>query len=87
MTNEQRILTIEDKLTHAFQPTQLSVIDESHKHVGHAGAKSGRGHFKIRIAADCFNGKNELQVHRAIYKALDDLMTTDIHALSIELIP
>ena len=86
MTNEQRIELITECLTKAFNPSQLTVIDESHKHVGHEGAKSGLGHFRLRIAADSFENANELQVHRLIYNALGSLMTTDIHALSIELI-
>lgn len=86
MTNEQRIELITECLTNAFNPSQLSVIDESHKHVGHAGAKSGMGHFKLRIAAEALATKTPLQAHRLIYDALGSLMTTDIHALSIELI-
>ena len=86
MNNQQRLETIQHCLTQAFHPIQLEVIDESQKHIGHAGAKTGLGHFKIRIATPAFQNKSELQIHRMIYTALGDMMTTDIHALSIELI-
>lgn len=85
MTNEQRVAVITERLTAAFTPSQLNVIDESHKHVGHAGAKTGLGHFKVCIRAAQFSGKSELTVHRMIYAALGDLMKTDIHALSIDI--
>lgn len=86
MTNEKRVELITNCLTKAFKPTHLTVIDESHKHVGHKGAQSGLGHFKLCIAADNFTGKSELQIHRLIYNALGSLMTTDIHALSIDIL-
>jgi BolA protein len=85
MTNEQRITAITEKLETAFQPSLLEVIDESHKHIGHEGAKTGMGHFKVRINATSLNNLSEIKAHRAIYTSLDSLMKTDIHALSIEL--
>lgn len=71
----------------AFDPQQLEVIDESHRHVGHVGARDGRGHFRVRIASRAFSGHSPIQVHRAIYAALGTLMETDIHALAIEILP
>ena len=70
----------------AFAPTRLELIDDSHRHAGHAGAREG-GHFILRIAAPAFAGKRPLECHRMIYAALGELMRTDIHALSIELLP
>lgn len=86
MTHDERIEAITARLQEAFAPTFLEVIDESHKHIGHEGAKSGLGHFKLRICADALKALPEIKAHRAIYGALGDLMTTDIHALSIEMI-
>ena len=57
---------------------------EAAEKAGHAGAKDGRGHFKVVIEADVFAGKNRIQCHRMVYDALDTLMQTDIHALSID---
>jgi BolA protein len=69
----------------AFAPTYLEIIDDSHRHAGHAGARQG-GHFRLRIAAPAFAGKRALECHRMIYAALGELMQTDIHALAIELL-
>ncbi|WDS38072.1 BolA family protein [Pseudoxanthomonas sp.] len=67
-----------------LQPAQLALEDESHLHAGHAGARDGRGHFRVRVVSDVFAGKLPLARHRAVYAALGDLMQTDIHALSID---
>lgn len=81
----RRVAAIRERIEAALEPAALEVIDESHLHVGHAGARDGRGHFRVRIRSDALAGKSRLVCHRAIYDALGDLMTTDIHALAIEL--
>ena len=81
--NEQRLHAIRERLEQAIAPQSVEVIDESHKHVGHAGAKDGRGHFVVNVTADAFAEKSLIQRHRMIYEAMGDLMETDIHALSI----
>ncbi len=82
--NAERIERMRERLTAELQPTHLEIIDESHLHVGHAGAKEGKGHFRVRIASPKLEGLRPLQRHRLIYDALGDMMDTDIHALSIE---
>ncbi|MEX2497346.1 MAG: BolA family protein [Wenzhouxiangellaceae bacterium] len=82
--NEARAARIRTLLEQALAPQSLEVIDESHLHVGHAGARDGRGHFRIRIVAAQFAGRSRLARHRMIYDALGDMMETDIHALAIE---
>jgi BolA protein len=82
--NEARIAAIRDRIEQALAPAALEVIDESHKHIGHEGAKDGRGHFLVKITSDRFQGLRPLQRHRLVYEAVGDLMQTDIHALSIE---
>lgn len=67
-----------------LEPSQLDLIDESHKHAGHEGARDGRGHFRVRIVAAQFEGRAPLARHRLVYAALGDLMQTDIHALAID---
>ena len=79
----ERSARIETILTDAFSPDELLVKDQSHLHAGHAGAKDGRGHFEVIIVADAFGGCSRIDCHRMIYSALGQLMTTDIHALSI----
>lgn len=80
----RRLELIRELLVEAFSPSEIEVLDESHKHVGHAGARDGRGHFAVRLRSACFSGKAPLARHRAVYGALGDLMQTDIHALSIK---
>jgi len=64
-------------------PEHIEIVDESALHAGHAGARSGGGHYQLTLIAAIFAGQNSMARHRAIYQALGDLMTTRIHALSI----
>lgn len=77
-----RIAEIRQRLA-SLEPELVELEDESHRHAGHAGARSGGGHFELRIVAACFSGKPTLARHRMIYTALGELMQTRIHALSI----
>lgn len=77
----QRIQTI---LEAEFSPTELQIQDDSHLHAGHAGARSGKGHFTVILSSEKFRDKSLLQCHRLVYDALDEMMQTDIHALSIK---
>ncbi|MDF3981766.1 BolA family transcriptional regulator [Luteibacter sp. PPL201] len=79
---EEKVERIRRLLTGALAPVELDVIDEGHKHAGHAG--EGRGHFFARIVSPAFAGKNPIQRHRMVYEALGDMMPDGIHALSIE---
>ena len=79
----QRVESIRTALQ-ALEPSTLLVIDESHKHAGHAGARSGGGHFNLTIVSNVFDGKGLLQRHRMVYDALGSAMQTDIHALTIK---
>lgn len=83
MIAEQRQQLMQQRLNSALSPTFLEIEDESHLHIGHPGAKSGGGHFKITIASAQFKDKNELACHRLVYAALGDLMDAEIHAVSI----
>jgi len=75
---------IRQRLEAALDPERLEIQDEGHKHVGHPGARDGRGHFHVDAVAAAFDGLGRLQRHRLIYDALGELMSTDIHALSID---
>jgi BolA protein len=79
-----RVDTIRSRLVAALAPDALDIEDESHRHAGHAGARDGRGHFRVRIVSAAFEGRNAIARHRAVYAALGDLMQTDIHALAID---
>lgn len=78
-----RIKLIQDRLQNAFSPLHLEVIDDSHKHVGHAGSKGGAGHYTVVIAADCFAQQSRIEAHRHVYQVLNDLIPEQIHALQI----
>jgi BolA protein len=83
MTSSTRVAEIRARLEAAFKPDVLEIVDESHRHAGHAGARDGRGHFAVRIVSDRFAGIKTLARHRMVYAALGSLMQTDIHALSV----
>ena len=67
-----------------LHPAQLEIVDDSHKHAGHEGARSGGGHYTLHIVAEQFAGKPTLGRHRMIYSALGEMMKHDIHALNIK---
>ena len=62
----------------------LQVVDESHLHVGHAGAASGAGHFRVVIVSERFEGKSAVERQRLVYDALSEQMGGEIHALSMQ---
>jgi BolA protein len=73
---------IRERLAAALAPSELEVLDEGHKHAGHANA--GKGHFHVRIVSGAFAGVLPIKRHRMVYAALDGLMDQGIHALSID---
>ena len=81
--NPERVARITELLTEALDPVVLEVTDDSHKHAGHAGARTGQGHFSVHVVSQAFAGKLPLARHRLVYAALGAMMETDIHALSI----
>ena len=75
---------ITEKLTTAFSPQSLKVLDESHLHEGHAGAREGgQTHYRVYIVADAFKGKIRVERHRMINSALTTELAGSIHALAI----
>ncbi len=84
MSASDRIERMRSRLHEALRPTVMDIVDESHLHAGHAGARSGRGHYRLRIVSRQFEGLLPLARHRAIYEALGEMMQTDIHALTIQ---
>jgi len=74
---------IQQKLA-ALSPESLEILDESGKHAGHEGAKSGGGHYQLLIVSRQFAGKPAQQRHRMVYEALGPMMKKEIHALAIK---
>jgi BolA protein len=84
MPADTRQTQIDQTLRDQLAATHVQVIDESHLHVGHAGAASGGGHYRAVIVADGFEGKTSVERQRMVYAALGDLMRSEIHALSMQ---
>lgn len=83
MALEQEIRTA---LEAAFTPTSLAVINESHKHAGHAGDDgSGESHWRVEIEASALDGQSRIAKHRAIHSALGTDIIGRIHALSLQI--
>src|SRR3990172_8666914 len=76
-----RVAMIKQCLQAALGPLSIEILDESHRHAGHAGAQGG-GHFQVTLVADVFNGKRLLERHRMLYDELGPAMKRKIHALS-----
>ncbi len=75
---------ITEKLTKAFTPEKVEVVDESHQHAGHAGHRpGGETHFRVYIVADAFRGKSRLERHRMINETLVGELRGGVHALAI----
>ena len=74
---------IRQRLQQVFEPVELLVKDQSHLHIGHEGAKDGKGHFDVTIVAPAFEGASRVHRHQMVYDALHDLLESDIHALRI----
>ncbi|SFO02316.1 BolA protein [Nitrosospira briensis] len=74
---------IREKLS-VLEPVKIEILDESPRHAGHAGAKSGGGHYLLTIVSPKFAGKSALERHRLIYTALQEMMHKNIHALSVK---
>jgi BolA family transcriptional regulator, general stress-responsive regulator len=75
---------ITEKLSAAFTPQSVEVLDESHQHAGHAGHREGgETHFRVYIVAEAFRGKSRLERHRMINATLVSELQNGVHALAI----
>lgn len=79
-----RVERIRATLEAAFAPARVAVEDDSARHAGHAGARGGAGHFRVRIESQAFSGRGRLERHRMVYRALADMLPAEIHALNID---
>lgn len=74
-----------EALLQSLSPVSVKVIDNSHLHVGHEGAKGGGGHFAVSVVASAFEGLMTIKRHRLVYQAVDELFASGaIHALEVE---
>jgi BolA protein len=80
--------SIENKLKEAFAPLVLNVIDESHLHAGHVGARpGGETHFRVEIVSAAFDGCSRVDRQRLVYDVLRDELAGPVHALSVAATP
>jgi len=76
--------TMRRKLTERFAPSRLDIVDESHRHAGHAGARpEGETHFAVTIVSPAFAGLNRVARQRLVYETLADELASRVHALSL----
>lgn len=76
--------TIRGKLEEAFRPAHLEIEDQSHLHLGHAGApEGGESHFRVEITASVFEGKSRVERQRLVYACLAEELAGQVHALSV----
>jgi BolA protein len=76
---------IRDRLQRAFAPVRLEVVNESHRHAGHAGDDgSGESHFRVAITAPVFAPMTRIARHRAVHAALGPDLVNRIHALALD---
>jgi BolA protein len=75
---------MEEKLTKAFQPETLSIVDESHLHAGHAGSRpGGETHFRVTLVSNAFAGKSRIERHRMVNSVLKEELAGSVHALAV----
>ena len=80
--------TIRQKLTDRFRPTRLDIVDESHRHAGHVGARpGGETHFAVTIVSPVFARLGRVQRQRLVYEALSEEIAGPVHALSLSAMP
>ena len=77
--------TLRRKLAAAFAPTRLEIVDDSHRHAGHAGARpEGETHFSVTIVSPAFAGLSRVERQRRVYAALAEEMAGRVHALALK---
>lgn len=76
--------SIREKLTEAFEPETLEIVNESHRHAGHAGSPgTGESHFTVKVVSSAFAGKSRLERHRMVNDVLAEELSGNIHALAL----
>lgn len=76
--------TLREKLTQAFAPDELEVVDDSARHAGHSGARQGgESHFNVRIRSAAFTGQTRLARQRMVHRVLSEELAGPVHALSV----
>lgn len=77
------LAALRSALEGSLAPRSLEILDDSARHAGHAGAQEG-GHYRVRLVAEAFRGRSQLERHRLVYAAVAPLMKGSVHALNID---
>ncbi len=80
---EERLKMVEQRVRAAIDPVHLQILDESHRHRGHEGARSGGSHYRLTVVSERFVGRSRLARHRMLYDAVGDAMNREIHAFAL----
>jgi BolA family transcriptional regulator, general stress-responsive regulator len=76
--------SIREKLARAFSPTELQVVNDSHRHAGHHSSPgTGESHFSVMVVSAAFAGKSRLERHRMVNAALAEELASGVHALAV----
>jgi BolA protein len=75
---------LEQRLREALEATHVEVVDESHLHAGHAGARDGGGHYRALIVSTRFEGLSRVKAQQVVFSVVEDWMGGEIHALSMQ---
>jgi BolA protein len=75
---------IETRLRERLDASHVEVVDESHLHAGHAGARDGGGHYRAVIVSERFEGLSRVKAQQVVYQAVGEWMGKEIHALSMK---
>ena len=78
-----RVRAIEDALVDGLEADHVKVVDNSAGHANHTGAEDGGGHFAVVVVSRAFRGLSRIAAQKLVYETLAELMTEDIHALSM----
>ena len=78
-----RVRAIEDALVEGLEADHVEVVDNSAGHTNHVGAEGGGGHFAVVVVSPAFRGLSRIAAQKLVYETLAELMTEDIHALSM----
>ena len=78
-----RVRAIEDALVSSLEAVHVEVVDNNAGHANHVGAEDGGGHFAVVVVSEAFRGLSRIAAQKLVYETLAELMTHDIHALSM----
>lgn len=81
--SHDRAEMIRSTLETVLDAEHVEIEDDSALHAGHLGAQGGGGHYRVIVVSPRFEGLSRVAAQRLVYRALGELMATEIHALEI----